>query len=505
MKKLYPFTSSSPLVVRCLHIVLVGLLVLALGFAFMPSHRPPQSDLAARLKTEEVAPCYPQASWKEAFTHVTVLQERFMRFLNFPSTPAAATAQFASFLPSLTPRAHGTTMVPAAYPTLQEFEHQFEELARKFPHLVRQEMIGTSSAHQHPLWAFRVTDHPERDEDEPAILFTALHHAREPAGVFICKALIEELLNNYGRSARHTRFVDSLDIWIVPLVNPDGYQYLMENRRQFPWWRKNLRDNNGDGTFDPLIDGVDLNRNYDYNWEEGGEGEHGSWFYRGKQAFSEAEIQALRDLDLRRNFLMGVSFHSYGEAVLYPWGNFNPAPDQDLILDVAENYARQINRLRERGTYGVLPLNGRVGQSSVWMYGTSSAIDFICETGEDYFPAFEELPHIVSENVRGATYLLDRALRSGLVGHVRDAQTGAPLEAEISVAGREAAYVKPRHSSGPHGRFDRLLLPGIYTITIHKNGYRSERFERVLIHDNTLTQIEVVLQREAARPSVTSH
>lgn len=504
MKKLYHRTVSFPAVFPPRRLVVV---ILALGGAFMlmrlsvssPSPRTaPQS-------AEEAFPSHPQASWQEALRPAVAWHDRLLQLLSFPTARASATAQFASFLPSLTPRAHALTIVPAAYPTLEEFEHQFEELARKYPRLVRREIIGTSSARKRPIWAFRVTDNPEQDEDEPAVLFSALHHAREPAGVFICKALIEDLVQNYGGSARHTRLLDSLDIWIVPLVNPDGYKYLLENRRQFPWWRKNLRDNDGDGVFDPLIDGVDLNRNYDYNWEEGGEGEHGSWFYRGKQAFSETEIQALRDLELRRNFLLGVSFHSYGEAVLYPWGNFNPPPDHDLILDIAESYARQIGRVRERGTYGVLPLNGRVGQSSVWMYGASSVIDFICETGEDYFPAFEELPHIVAENVRGATYVLERALRSGLAGHVRDAQTGAPLEAEISVAGREATYVKPRHSSGPHGRFDRLLLPGVYTIAIHKSGYRSERFERVLIRDNTLTKIEVALQREAARPSVTSH
>lgn len=428
----------------------------------------------------------------------------FWNWLNRLHPSSAASTHLASIFPSSRIPSSSATSVPPAYPTLIEFEYRFDELARKFPQLVTKHLIGATTT-QRPLFAFRVSDNPGMNEDEPALLFTALHHAREPVGVFICHALMNELLHNYGGSAGHTRLIDSLDIWFVPLVNPDGYDYLMSRQRQFPWWRKNLRDNNNDGKFDPLIDGVDLNRNYDYNWSEGGEGELGSWFYRGKNAFSEPETQALRDLETQHNFILGVSFHSYGEAVLYPWGNFHPAPDQDLILDIAQNYASRIGRQSGAGKYQVLPLNGRVGQSSVWRYAMFGAIDFICETGEDYFPTSESLPRLVAENVRGANYLLERTLRSGISGHVREAETGAPLDAEIIVAGLERNYVRPRHANGAFGRFDRLLLPGVYTIIVRKNGYRAARIEQVSVNDSTLTYLEVELQREATRPAITSH
>ncbi|NUO79006.1 hypothetical protein HUU05_02940 [candidate division KSB1 bacterium] len=503
MRRFNPLSASSLKLlrfVRALCVVILPLgssIVLLLVRAFSPH------VTTKRIKAEEAAPCCPLPSASASQPRFSFAQLR--EFITPHAPYASSSLRFASFLPSLGTTTTHATEVPAAYPTLEEFEYQFEALARKFPQLVHRQIIGVSTAGQRPLWAMRLSDHAQTDEDEPAILFTALHHAREPAGVFICKALMEELLNNYGQSARHTRLLDSLDIWFVPLVNPDGYDFIMKSQRQFPWWRKNLRDNDNDGRFNPLIDGVDLNRNYDYNWQEGGEGETGSWFYRGRSAFSETEIQALRDLEVRRNFVIGVSFHSYGEAVLYPWGNFNPAPDQDLILDIAENYAAQIGRLNSRATYAVLPLNGRVGQSSVWMYGASSVIDFICETGEDYFPAPQELPRIVAENVRGGMFLLERALYSGISGHVREAQTGVPLDAEISVEGRAASYVKPRHAEGKHGRFDRLLLPGTYTISIRKSGFRTQRREHVVVNDSALTYVQVTLQRETASPSITSH
>jgi hypothetical protein len=404
----------------------------------------------------------------------------------------------AGLLPSFGARREHTTVVPEAYPALTVWEQQFIELVRDFPHLTKLYNIGTSAVRQHPIIALRLSDRPDQDEDEPAVLFTALHHAREPAGIFICKALIRELLANYEASARHRRLVDSLDIWIVPVVNPDGYQYIMESQRQFPWWRKNLRDNDNDGHFDTLIDGVDLNRNYDYNWDEGGEGESGSWFYRGQSAFSETEIQSLRNLELQRNFLIGVSFHSYGEAVLYPWGNFHRAPDQDLILDIARSYASCIGRLSGQGTYNVLPLNGRVGQSSVWMYGAGGVIDFICETGEEYFPPANDLFNVTQQNVNGAMFLLERALRSGISGHVVDAETGAPLEAEILISGYERDYVRPRRSHPLNGRFDRLLLPGTYDVYVQKKGFHTAHFEKIAVRAETSTPLEVALHREMA-------
>jgi hypothetical protein len=402
-------------------------------------------------------------------------------------------------------RRERNTVVPGAYPRLEMLEYQFADLVRSFPHLARIYQIGESTTWRQPIWAIRLSDNPDLDEDEPAILFTGIHHAREPLGAFIGKAIMEELLANYGKSARHTRLVDSLEIWLVPIVNPDGYKYIMEQQLTFPWWRKNLRDNNGDGLFDPLIDGVDLNRNYDYNWEEGGEGNPGSWFYRGSTAFSENEIQALRDLALRENFLIGVSYHSYGESILYPWGNFHRVPDQELIVDIAQRCANQIGRVSGSGYYNVLPLNGRVGQSSIWMYAELSAVDFIIETGEEYFPSPEDIPRIVHGNVQGALYLMDRALRSGVSGHVRDRYTAKPLSAEIHVQGFDASYVKSRRTNTTSGRFDRLLFPGSYTLEIRSPGYQSEIIEGVQIHQEQSTWLEITLARQVASvPSSTN-
>jgi len=393
----------------------------------------------------------------------------------------------------------------SAYPHLATLERQFTDLARAYPHLVHMQKIGESTGWRLPIWGIRISDHPGLDEDEPAVLFTGVHHAREPLGALICYEILEELLTNYGMSERHTRLLDSLEIWLVPIVNPDGYEYIMQNQLHFPWWRKNLRDNNEDGVFDPLVDGVDLNRNYDFNWDEGGDGNPASWFYRGGSPFSEKEIQALRDLAWRKNFLLGVSYHSYGESVLYPWGNYHRAPDQELIFDIAQRCAEKIGRLSGSGAYNVLPLNGRVGQSSIWMYGELGTMDYIIETGEAYFAAPEDIPRISRENARGALFLMERALGSGVTGHVRDRLTGKPLAAEIHVNGCEATYVKCRRTDEIYGRFDRLLFPGNYMLEIRATGYKTEILTGVPIHPQRMTPLEIALTRETASTLPSAH
>ena len=78
--------------------------------------------------------------------------------------------------------------VPQLYPSLDELEMEFVELVRRYPDLAEIEQIGVSTARRRPIWGIRLANPSHRENDRPAVLFTALHHAREPAGIFICKA-----------------------------------------------------------------------------------------------------------------------------------------------------------------------------------------------------------------------------------------------------------------------------------------------------------------------------
>ncbi|NIR49823.1 hypothetical protein GWO43_14975 [candidate division KSB1 bacterium] len=388
------------------------------------------------------------------------------------------------------------TSIPPFYKTLEEIESDLHRLQLKYPNILAVEKIGESTALKLPIWAAKISDNAAESEDEPRILFMGVHHAREPIGANICLRIMESLCEGYDTDNKIEEWVDDLEIWLVPVVNPDGYKYVMDNNLHFPWWRKNLRDNDGDGLFNPLYDGVDLNRNYDYNWDEGGDGKPNSWFYRGRSPFSENETKSILRLALRENFVIGISYHSYGESILFPWGNYNRPPDLELIVEIASEMAARIRKESGRGRYSILPLNGRVGQSSIWMYGQLRVLDYIVEVGTEYFPAEEHIDFILDEHLKGAYYLFDKMLNTGVSGHVYDGETGAPLLAEVEVRELATDYVQPRRTDPRFGSFHRLLNPGYYTFEIRSEGYHPKIVSDVRVRRGRFKELNVGLRRK---------
>ncbi len=387
--------------------------------------------------------------------------------------------------------------IPHAYESLASIEEKLRRFSLRYPDILHLEEIGKTSFYQLPIYAVRISDNAARSEDEPRALFTGVHHAREPIGAAICLAIIETLCREYGRNEAVTKMVNATEVWLVPVVNPDGYKYMFDEQLNFPWWRKNLKDNDGDGVFNPVYDGVDLNRNYDYNWKDGGDGKPGSWFYRGTAAFSESETRALMQLAERENVALGVSYHSYGESVLFPWGNYAEPPDLPLILSIANQLAARLPRQSGMGKYSILPLNGRVGQSSVWMYGHLGAVAYIVEVGTEYFPAAKHIPAILAQHVDGARFLLDRLHETGVSGHVFDRVSGEPLVAVVEVLEFAAKHVNARRSEPQFGRFHRLLEAGVYTVEISSDGYETYRLRNVLVGQGQMVQLEIALEKRA--------
>jgi hypothetical protein len=147
--------------------------------------------------------------------------------------------------------------------------------------------------------------------------------------------LIKYLTTNYGTDPRVTKLLDTTEIWIIPVVNPDGYEYSFTNERL---WRKNLRDNDGDGQI-TLVDGVDINRNFDSKWGYDNEGSSPIWptdDYRGTDPNSEPETRVLIDFIERKDFKFIVSYHSYSNLILYPWGWQVKTPSLDDPIFVAQ-------------------------------------------------------------------------------------------------------------------------------------------------------------------------
>ena len=208
-----------------------------------------------------------------------------------------------------------------------EIEGILNALQTAHPGRARVQNIGTSISGA-PIRALKISDNVDSDSaSEGDVVFFGMHHAREWMTVEMTLYLAEYLLVNYDSDPRIKSYVDNLEIWIVPVVNPDGYAHTAAPGGRF--WRKNRRDN-GDGTR-----GVDLNRNWGFEWgrDDGSSGVTSNDTYRGTAPYSEPEILSMRNFaDSLDNLKAVVSYHSYGQFWLRPWAYSDAnAPGESVL------------------------------------------------------------------------------------------------------------------------------------------------------------------------------
>lgn len=238
----------------------------------------------------------------------------------------------------------------------------------------------TNGTADRDILAMKISDNVEVEEDEPELLIMALHHAREWPTAEVATELILNLTDAYGSDARLSWLVDNREIWIVPVVNPDGHDYAMTT---YDMWRKNRRLNY-DGSF-----GVDLNRNYDGSQNGDPLGEWGgagtsdlpsSDVYCGEAPFSEPETQAIRDLTQAHDFQIAIDFHTYGGLVLWPWNYvLDLAPDNDDLVRIGTEFAALNGYTPAQG----IDLYATTGDSTDWLYGGEDIYAYCIEIGSD--------------------------------------------------------------------------------------------------------------------------
>ncbi|MDG1049302.1 MAG: M14 family zinc carboxypeptidase, partial [Planctomycetota bacterium] len=220
----------------------------------------------------------------------------------------------------------------SGYYTFAEVVSVLDQLTAAYPQFVSAKSSIGQSLQGRDLWMVKVSDNPGVDEPEPEMRIDALHHAREPMGMQTTLYFLCYLLEEYGSDPVATYLLDEREIYVVPCVNPDGYEF---NRLTDPvgggLWRKNRR-NNGGST------GVDLNRNYPFQW--GGSGSSGSGSsetYRGAAPASEPEVQAMVQFIDSREFETSLSVHTFSDLWLAPWGYVTQyPPDWDEIGEIGD-------------------------------------------------------------------------------------------------------------------------------------------------------------------------
>jgi hypothetical protein len=294
--------------------------------------------------------------------------------------------------------------------TYDEMVTEIQNLHDEYPTLTTAPApIGTTYEGR-AIWAFKVSDHPDLQEAEPEVLFDGMHHAREIMTVEIPLAFSRYLCENYQTDPIVTQLVDSRQIWFVPIVNPDGVVY---NETISPagggMWRKNRRINEGSGCV-----GVDLNRNYDYQWVgPGSSTDPCNDLYRGPSPASEPEVQALTGLINAHHFITWQSYHSVWGAVLHPWAyTTSDTPDDALFgaigLEMARDSGYEVGQPGEVIHYNVN------GGAFDWGYGATGEhpkiMAFSTEIGgSGFWPDPAERDGLILENRHSDLYLCEVA------------------------------------------------------------------------------------------------
>ena len=215
---------------------------------------------------------------------------------------------------------------------------EIDAVAAQYPMLTKVVTIGTTVQGK-PILAVKVTRNAKQvaDGSRPATAYVGAQHAREWITVEMTRRLLHHVLDNYSKDSAITTLVNQTELWFVPVANPDGYDYTFTPDNRL--WRKNLRDNNGDGQI-TAVDGVDPNRNYSYKWgwdNEGSSPDPSSETYRGTAPNSEPETKALDGLFRRIGFEFLINYHSAAELLLYGvgWQVSTPTPDDEILKAMA--------------------------------------------------------------------------------------------------------------------------------------------------------------------------
>ena len=221
--------------------------------------------------------------------------------------------------------------------TLAEAIAQLDSMKSHFPNLITTKVSIGNTVESRPIYMVKISDNPDVDEAEPEILYTALHHAREPQSMMQMIYFMYYLLENYNTDPSVQYIVNNRELYFIPVVNPDGYEY---NRTTNPngggMWRKN-RKNNGSSY------GVDLNRNYGpytyWNAPNGGSStDPSSDTYRGTAPFSEPETSSIKNFLTTRYFKNALNYHTYSNLLIYPYGALEQeTPDSAIFREFARD------------------------------------------------------------------------------------------------------------------------------------------------------------------------
>jgi carboxypeptidase T len=284
------------------------------------------------------------------------------------------------------------------------------------PQIARKFSIGKSYEGR-DIWALKISDNVTLDEDEPEVVIVAQIHAREWVSQSLALYIIELLTRGYGTDPRITQIVDGAEIFVVPTLNPDGAEHDLGGSAPRSW-RKNRQPIKGSTSV-----GIDLNRNFGFNWAccGGGSNNPPNDKYRGWSPWVAPEVVAYRDfvnsrvVGGRQQLALSLTFHSAGEMVLWPYAYTKAALPKTMSADDYAGMAALGRALADRNGYR--PMQGSKlyvadGDHDDWLYYQHRVFALTFELApfaKRYYPTAAEATAEASRNREAVLYFLEQA------------------------------------------------------------------------------------------------
>ncbi|XP_078099948.1 carboxypeptidase B2 [Sander vitreus] len=261
------------------------------------------------------------------------------------------------------------------YHSLDDIYHWINRTQQENPNMVKAILIG-SSYEKRPLYVLKLSINNR--PNKKAMWIDCGIHAREWISPAFCLWFVQNSLSFYKLNQDITRILDNMDVYILPVMNPDGYHYTWTTNRM---WRKNRSVSKSSNCI-----GVDLNRNFDANWcTEGASDEPCTEIYCGAFPESEPESQAVANFlrSHKDSVQFYLSIHSYSQMLLFPYScTLDEAENHKDLLEMAQEAAQAIRRYY-RNTYkygsGAKTIYLAPGGSDDWAYNLGIKYSFTFE------------------------------------------------------------------------------------------------------------------------------
>ncbi len=363
-----------------------------------------------------------------------------------------------------------------AYPTHAQYVSIMNDFAARYPQICKLDTFGYSTLGR-PLLTVKISDNVNTDEAEPEFLYSGQIHGDEILTYMLLLRLIDYLLASYDSDLRIKNLIDNSEIWINPLFNPDGTYHgqdtTVAGASRYNW------------------NGIDLNRNF----PDPARGDHPD----GKDY--QPETLSMMKFASEHHFVMSANLHSGSEVLNYPWDTWQKrVADDQWWQTVCRRYVDTVR------VYA--PQNYMTARDD----GITNGYDWYSIHGgrQDYMNYFQHCREVTMElsytkalpdsllpvyweyNKKALITYMEE-IQHGVHGMVRD-KSGRPLKAKISISDYDFDHSEV-YSDSLNGDFHRLLLPGVYNLTVEAQGFTYRKIENVPVSDSAAAYLKVTLNR----------